>query len=174
MKTYSFAIACRPADEGRDRDEIVDALYEAGCDDALVMERAGAFVLEFDRESPTFAKALFSALQSVCQAGLLPLRIEPDPLVSAAEIAERTGLSRQAVTNYVKGQRGKGFPVPVARFDTASPLWRWLEVARWLQSAGKPKVDREATLFARWIDVANTVVVPGMIERAKRGHLHAH
>jgi len=173
MKTYSFTIACAPAENGRDNDEIVDALYEVGCDDALVVERAGAFILEFDRESTSFAKAIFSAFAAVCEVGLRPVRIEPDPLVSATDIAERSGLTRAAVSNYVKGNRGHGFPVPVARFDTTSPLWKWTEVMRWLQGNTQASINRDDVLFARWIDRANGVL-PGVIQRFQRERQHVH
>jgi len=173
MKTYSFSIACRAVEDGRDYEEIVDALYEAGCDDALVMERAGAFVLEFDREAQSFAKALFSAFEAVCASQLTPLRVEPDPLVNASDIAERSGLTRQAVSNYVKRHRGADFPIPVARIDTQSPLWLWSDVTCWLQSTDKPPIDHSVTLFARWIDTANDIL-PGVIERFKQDRLNAH
>lgn len=172
MKTYSFTIACAPAEEGRDSDQIVDALYEAGCDDALVVERAGAFIVEFDREAATFAKAIFTAFDAICQAGLRPVRIEPDPLVSATEIAERSGLTRAAISLYVKGTRGHGFPVPVARLDTTSPLWQWTEVMRWLQDNTKAPIKIDDILFARWVDRANGIL-PGVIQRFRRGRQHA-
>lgn len=164
MKTYSFTIACAPVEDGRESDDVVDALYEAGCDDALVVERAGAFVLEFDREAATFAKAIFTAFADVCRAGLCPVRIEPDPLVSSRDIAERAGLTRAAVTNYAKGTRGHGFPLPVARFDTSSPLWKWTEVSRWLRENAPDRIDRDAVLRAGWIDRANAIL-PGVVRK---------
>ncbi len=173
MKTYSFSIACLPIEDDRTNDEIVDALFEAGCDDALIVERAGAFVLEFDREAPTFARALFSALQAVCAVQLNPIRVEPDPLVSAADIASRSGLTRQAVSNYVKGLRGERFPVPVVRIDTTSPLWLWSDVTRWLRGTATPSVDQNETFFARWIETANHKL-PGVIEHFKRDCAHTH
>jgi len=172
MKTYSFTIACAPAEGGRDSDQIVDALFEAGCDDALVVERAGAFIVEFDREAATFAKAIFTAFDAICQAGLRPVRIEPDPLVSATEIAERSGLTRAAISNYVKGTRGQGFPIPVARLDTTSPLWQWTEVMRWLQGNTQAPIKSDDILFARWIDRANGIL-PGVIQRFRREREHA-
>jgi hypothetical protein len=172
MTTYSFIISCRPTDE-RDHDEIIDALFEAGCDDALVTERFGTFVVDFDREATTFAKAFFSAINAVCAAGLLPLRVGPDPLVNASEIAARANLTRQAVSNYVTGKRGSGFPTPFAQHDTPSPLWRWHDVACWLAALKTTQVNHNAILRAHWIDRANNVVLPKVIERAKRKAAHA-
>lgn len=167
MKTYDFAISCR-ADPGRGFEEVADALYEAGCDDALVVERLGTYIVEFDRNAATFARALFSALADIARAGLTPVRVGPDPLVSAAEIAARARVTRQAVSLYVTGQRGRGFPAPVARQDTASPLWQWREVAAWLAGLRTTRIGREDILRARWIARANDVVLPGLAERAHR------
>lgn len=96
MGVYGIAISCRPAEAGRDDDEIVDALYEAGCDDALVVKRGGAFVIEFDREAANYAAAAESALRAVRAAGMTPLGVEPDPLDRPIDDAGRPGVARRA------------------------------------------------------------------------------
>ena len=60
-------------------DDGVDALYEAGCDDALVGSSEGFIRIHFDRESPSFRIALISAILDVERSGLnLELiRVEP-------------------------------------------------------------------------------------------------
>ena len=68
-------------------------------------------------------------------------RVEPDPLVSLADIAERAGLTRAAITNYFKGSRGKNFPPPVAKVTSDSPLWDWADVAYWMASNAKVSVE---------------------------------
>lgn len=172
MKTYNFTVGCKALDSGRDSDEIIDALYEAGCDDALVVERMGSFVLEFDREAPSLARALISALNDIIKAGLSPIRIGPDPLVSAADIAERSGLTRQAVSLYVSHQRGEDFPCPVFRFETNSPLWRWVDVASW--PAIRKKLDYNEPQLARCVERANNVIVPVFIQRAEKDNQTRH
>nr|MDT0664826.1 helix-turn-helix transcriptional regulator [Micromonospora sp. DSM 115978] len=55
-----------------------------------------------------------------------------DDWLTAAEIADRTGRSRQNVSQLVRGDRGPGgFPAPVVRRGARSPLWSWDEVRRW-------------------------------------------
>ena len=73
-------------------DEMMDALYETGCDDALVGSRDGVSFLDFDREAGSFEEAVMSAMQSVQSANIKArvIRIEPDELVTMAEIARRT------------------------------------------------------------------------------------
>lgn len=59
--------------------EVEDALYEQGCDDALIGIQHGFFFLDFTREAPTFRAALTSAIADVECSGL-PLelvRVEP-------------------------------------------------------------------------------------------------
>jgi predicted DNA-binding transcriptional regulator AlpA len=80
-------------------------------------------------------------------------RVEPDYLVNLSDIAERSGLTRQAISLYTKAERGSGFPNPVARVTSNSPLWDWLEVTEWLHA--QAKIDREAVVEARIVKEAN-------------------
>ncbi|HEV3022878.1 MAG TPA: hypothetical protein VGX76_10435, partial [Pirellulales bacterium] len=130
-------------------DDLQDALFEAGCDDALVGVRDGVLFLDFDREAITLNDAVSSAVADVerADAGLRVARVEPDDLVTAAEIARRTGRSRQGVRQLVLGRRGPGgFPPPLSGLKQRSPIWRWTEVARWFAEKGDPagSIHREA------------------------------
>lgn len=144
---FEFALAVAGLDEANPE----DTLFEAGCDDALVTRVKGRMVLHFHREAPDFACAVASAIQHIRSAGGRVLRLEPDPLVTAAEIAARASLTRQAVANFIQGKRGKGFPPPVARILSESPLWNWREVAEWLASRNKLK-DKAALAQALIIE----------------------
>jgi predicted DNA-binding transcriptional regulator AlpA len=110
----------------------VDALFEAGCDDATLSSKGDLVFAEFDREAPSILDAVVSAIHDVESVeGMEVLRVDPDELVWASEIAERTGRSRQSINQLVKGQRGPGgFPDP-ATHATRNPLWRWSEVEQW-------------------------------------------
>lgn len=66
-------------------------------------------------------------------AGIMIRRYLPD-LVTRKDIAERAGITTQAVGNYVRGERGSHFPVPY--FDVASGAWLWGEVLPWLREQG--------------------------------------
>jgi len=136
-RVYSFSLILQGASELTP--EIADALYEAGCDDALVGTRDGVLFAEFDREAPSSAEAIISAVRQIESAGvgLIVVRVEPDELVSAAEIADRVGLSRETIRLYAMGRRGPGtFPPPVARLRNRSPFYRWTDVAPWLAHHG--------------------------------------
>ena len=113
-------------------DDRLDALVEAGCDDATFSTAGELTFAEFDREAPTLLDAVVSAISAVeSVAGFEALHLDPDELVWASEIAERTGRTRQSVDMLIKGRRGPGgFPAP-ASHATRNPLWRWAEVEAW-------------------------------------------
>ena len=135
MKNHSFTVIATGVDTLGDR--FADCFFEAGCDDATVAIQKGFFVVEFDREARTFTHALVTAMRDVARAGATPERVEPDDLVSAADIAKRGDIGRAAVSLYAKGNRGQDFPRPVARVTSESPLYDWAEVAAWLHRKGR-------------------------------------
>jgi transcriptional regulator with XRE-family HTH domain len=135
MKAHSFTIVASGLDPASDALE--DGLYEAGCDDATVSVVRGRILLDFDREAKNLVHAIASAVADVERAGARIERIEPDALVTVSDIAERAGLSRQAVSLFARGERGQGFPPPVAKVSSDAPLWDWAEVAAWLHRRGK-------------------------------------
>jgi len=150
MKTFEFAIIASGFDAEGDYET---PLFEAGCDDATVNVQKGLLIIEFDREAVSFSRAVASACEHVAHAGFRIERVEPDHLVTLAEIADRAKLSRQAVTLYAKGERGEGFPAPAAKVTSKHPLWDWGEVAGWLQERGH--VSREAVVEAKIVKEAN-------------------
>jgi hypothetical protein len=143
--THSFTLFLSGADVLDD--EQFDALYEAGCDDALFGARDGAQYGAFDREADSFSEALASAIEDVTSAvpGLQVVRIEPDELVTMAAIAKRSGLSREYIRLLSTNQRGPGgFPAPVTYADHKTRLWHWPDVAHWLTEHERAKVDLDA------------------------------
>lgn len=116
-----------------------DAVFQAGCDDAALGRRGGTVYLEFDREGERFLEVLLSAIRD---AGRIPgvrvARVEPDELVTAAGIGERTGRTRESVRLLAGGARGPGgFPPPVSgASERRIRLWRWSEVAEWFETQG--------------------------------------
>lgn len=113
-------------------DDELDGLYEAGCDDALLGSTDGVAYAEFDRDADTLADAVMSAIHDVeTVAGLRAVRIEPDDLVTAAEIAKRLGRSRESIRLLAAGRRGEGFPAPVSHARERVRLWRWTDVLAW-------------------------------------------
>jgi hypothetical protein len=130
-------------------DAHIDALHEAGCDDATFGVRDGAAYAIFDREAGSFSDALRGAIGDILRA--LPraqiVRIEPDDLVTMATIARRCGRTRESIRLLANEDRGPGgFPPPVAYVDERTRLWHWPDVACWLNDHDKARleIDTEA------------------------------
>ena len=73
-----------------------------------------------------------------------------DDLVSASEIAERTGRTRQSVAQLVGGLRQKTkepFPSPINP-GARNPLYRWADVSVWLNPQDQPGSAAAANLSA--------------------------
>ena len=124
----------------------LDRLYEAGCDDATFGVRDGVFVAEFDRASPSLVQALSDAIATVeaTVPGLHVVRVEPEELVTAAEIAVRTKRSRENVRQLFEGLRGRGdFPRPTVWLSDRTRLWHWAEVSRWFSAHTDEEVGRD-------------------------------
>jgi len=134
-----------------------DLIYEAGLDDAAITAFDGHPALDVDREAPTLLDAITSAVtQAESVTDIHVLRVEGEELVSQADIAERTGRSRQAVNHWInRDADSSGFPDPAYGTTTRSPLWRWTDVQAWLEPDARTD-DRSrivalvnATLLAR-------------------------
>jgi hypothetical protein len=137
----------------------LDRLFEAGCDDATFGARDGVFIAEFDREASSFSHALTSAIADVESAvrGLQVLRVEPEELVTASEIATRTRRSRESIRQLFEGTRGGGdFPRPTAWLSDRTRLWHWSEVSRWFSTRLNEEVDSAED--AELLGVANAIL----------------
>ena len=157
MKTFEFSIIASGLDPKCHSYE--SRFYDGRCNDATVSFQRGHTILDFAREGDTLEDAISSAVEDAIAAGCKVERLEPDPLVSLADIASRTGMSRAAMTQYAKGQRGKGFPAPSVRITSESPLWAWADVARWLFR--NDKIDRDQAVEAETVRQANQILECG-------------
>jgi hypothetical protein len=89
---HSFAVVIEGVDLTSPDSPDADALYEAGCDDALLTSSAGVQRAVFDREAPTFAAAVASAITAIesCIPGARVVAVErfgpaePAPLPHSA------------------------------------------------------------------------------------------
>jgi predicted DNA-binding transcriptional regulator AlpA len=167
MRTYEFSIIASGLDP--EAEDFEQRFYDAGCDDALIAFQKGHIIVDFAREAASITAAIASAVEDVRAAGATVDRVEPDPLVSLAEIAARTHTSRAAISYYSKGQRGQNFPSPVARVTSDSPLWDWSSVAKWLYQ--HKKLSREEAIEAEAVRAANAAIgnhVPKLEETLER------
>jgi predicted DNA-binding transcriptional regulator AlpA len=154
MDKYDLTIIASGLDPSAE--DFEQRFQDAGCDDATVSFQKGHTIVDFAREAESITEAIISAVKDVHAAGASVVRVEPDPLVSLSDMAERTGMSRAAMTQYSKGQRSRDFPPPVARVTSDSPLWDWATVAKWLFA--HEKLPRAAAIEAEAVRVANAAI----------------
>jgi hypothetical protein len=62
---HSFAVVIDGVDLTSPDSSDADALYEAGCDDALLASSSGVQRVIFDRVAPSFAAAVASAIAAI-------------------------------------------------------------------------------------------------------------
>lgn len=137
-----------------------DALYESGCNDALICAYGSSVYVEFDREAESLDAAISSAVNNIESAEIGAIVESVDSaLVGLSDIAEMTSMSRQAIAMLKDGTRGSGdFPCPIQRIKGQSPLWDWGEVACWLATNGRLKQDSEMVVNARVLSKWNLVL----------------
>lgn len=115
-------------------DDEIEALYDAGCDDAGIETGPLGTLADFSREAPSLAEAIASAVRDIEKVpGLRATGVQCDNMVTAADIASRAGVSREAVRLWATGQRGPGgFPKPALITTGGEKVWDWQQVAVWL------------------------------------------
>ena len=116
-------------------DDVMNRLFDAGCDDATFSMRYGLVFAEFSRPAESYRAAVLSAIQNVrgADVGAEVLRVNTCDLVTPADIARRVDRSRELVSKYIRGDRGPGgFPPPECFLADDKPLWTWCAVSHWL------------------------------------------
>lgn len=134
MTTHTFTLIVDGPD--LQADELIDAVYDAGCDDALIGRADGVQFVDFDRDADSLQDAVLSAVAEIESIeGIFVLRLADAGLVSMADIAARTGRTRESVRLLIAGERGPGgFPPPVTDPRSRYRLWRSDEVETWLRT----------------------------------------
>lgn len=115
-QTYNFALILSGVTEPSAKVE--DALFKAGCDDAILAFRNDTAYLEFDRKADSHEQAVLSAIRAVEKAGvgLTVEHVEPSDIVTASEISRRLNCTRENVRLLSQGKRAKlEFPPPLFR-----------------------------------------------------------
>ena len=92
-------------------------------------------------------------------------------------LARIASTARENVRQLISGARGPGgFPPPAQSLLERSPLWRWSEVAKWLQAdLGDERITDADVENAAFVAVLNHVlglysrIDPSMASRIQRG-----
>lgn len=152
-QVFTLVLTRRPTDGE------LDALHTNGCDDAVFGQEDAVSIAEFDREAPTLADAIASAVIEVERAGLAAVRVLDTDLVTLDDIGTRIKQSRESVGRYATGERGPGgVPPPVNPAREGTVFYRWSEVAPWVRVQLRGEVP----------DVDPTLVVANLILQVRQ------
>jgi hypothetical protein len=129
MSEYDFELKFQLADQEA-AEEYLDALFEAGCDDAVVgVGKQGFIGLDFSREAPTALGAVSSAIRDVRAAIPHARLVEVGPdLVGLSDLGGFFNVSRQYMRKLIV--QSPGAPLPV--YSGSTDIWRFLDVVDWL------------------------------------------
>jgi len=148
------------------RDDIVERLGAAGCDDALIgVGLPGRIALEFSREAGSAKAALFSALEDVKRAvpGAKLVEAAPD-FVGLTDVADLVGMSRQNIRKLMVNH-GATFPAPV--HEGSAAVWHLADMLGWLQARGSYEIAAQVAdvaVLTKQINLANAapMLLPAM------------
>lgn len=156
---YSSTLRYQLSPDDNNPDALVERLYEAGCDDAIVGTGvAGRIAVAFDRDAESAMDAIMSALADIKRAIPSAMLIEAAPdLVGLTDIADAIGMSRQNMRKLMIGHP-ESFPPPV--HEGASSLWHLREVLLWMS---KNSYEIERTL----IETASTTMQVNLAMRVR-------
>ncbi|MFE3799660.1 helix-turn-helix transcriptional regulator [Nocardia tengchongensis] len=134
----AFVIETVEADDPR-IDQAMEVLPGTTISGALGLTVATTLV-----DADTAIEAGLRAAKALAAVGLTPQRTYQD-LVSRQDIADRVGMSRQAVGNWVRGERQNSQPFPAPVTLASGGLWLWTSVVRWIEATGVAELN-ESTL----------------------------
>lgn len=127
MAAYELTLEL-PSITEEQEDAIVDAT------DGVIATHYGVTTVTLEIEGEDFLSAVRIVTRRLSRLGVAPRRIVMD-LVSRSEIADRAGVTRQAVGNWVNGMRQAGnFPAPYVL--AGGGMWLWAEVVPALRALG--------------------------------------
>lgn len=112
---------------------VEDAIAEAL--DAVIATHAYVTTVTVVVAASDCVEAAQEAIATLRQLGAPPARLVDD-LVTRGQIAERAGVTRQAVGLWIRGERRTDLPFPKPFVLTGGGLWLWGEVAEVLTARG--------------------------------------
>lgn len=103
--------------------------------DIVVESHSGLTLATVTAEGAEVVTAALKAATLLTACGLAALRSYPD-LVTRQDIADRSEVSRQAVGNWVRGERLHSDPFPTPANLVGGGAWLWGDVVAWLRRQG--------------------------------------
>lgn len=141
MSEYEFTLKFRLPDANAAPEQYIDALAEAGCDDATVgIGQQGRIALAFNREAANALDAVASAMEAVKAAipGAELVEASPD-FVGLTDVAELVGCTRQNIRKLMITNLAT---FPVAVHEGSQAIWHLRPVLAWFSETQKRPIAR--------------------------------
>jgi predicted DNA-binding transcriptional regulator AlpA len=157
---YSFTLKFQLADEDRDHEQIVERLFDAGCDDATIgVGQPGRIALAFRREASDAWSAIYTALRDVKRAIPSARLVEAGPdFVGLTDVADLAGVTRQNMRKLMLTHASQ-FPLPVHEGNPS--VWHLSDVLAWLMSRGTYSISADL------VDVAKSTKQVNLAKEAR-------
>lgn len=157
---YQFTLKYQLAKEDCNHEQIVERLYEAGCDDATIgVGQPGRIALRFRRESTDAWSAIYTALRDVKQAAPSARLVEAGPdFVGLTDVADLAGVTRQNMRKLMLTHTSQ-FPLPI--HEGNSSVWHLSDVLAWLVGRGSYSISAEL------VDVAKSTKQVNLAKEAR-------
>ncbi len=140
MTNYTFTLKFSLSESDVAPEQHIQALYAAGCDDALIgIGQHGRIALDFTRSAKSAFSAVSSALRDVRKAipGVVLVEASPD-FVGLTDVADIVGFTRQ---NMRKLMLGNIATFPIAVHEGKPALWHLANVLLWLKEQQARPID---------------------------------
>ena len=144
MNNYQFQLVFL-LHPNEDAEQYLDALFEAGCDDALMsIGKAGYLAADFTRESITAYEAIKTAIKAVTDAISHAKLIKAGPYIAnLSEMANLFGCTKQNLSKYARSESPKkeSFPCPI--ISGKVDYWYVLDIASWFYKQDKMNIQKQ-------------------------------
>ncbi|MGN6669618.1 MAG: helix-turn-helix transcriptional regulator [Trinickia sp.] len=157
---YSFTLKFQLADEDRDHEQIIERLFDAGCDDATIgVGQPGRIALAFRREASDAWSAIYTALRDIKRAIPSARLVEAGPdFVGLTDVADLAGVTRQNMRKLMLTHASQ-FPLPVHEGNPS--VWHLSDVLAWLLSRGTYSISADL------VDVAKSTKQVNLAKEAR-------
>lgn len=157
---YVFTLKYQLTDEDGDHEQLVERLFEAGCDDATIgIGQPGRIALAFRRESTDAWSAIYTALCDVKRAIASARLVEAGPdFVGLTDVADVAGVTRQNMRKLMLAHASH-FPLPVHEGNPS--VWHLADVLVWLTGRGDYPIRHDL------IDVAKSAKQVNLAKEAR-------
>ncbi len=161
MSEYEFTLKFRLPDANAEPEQFIDALAEAGCDDATVgIGQPGRISLAFNREAANALAAVISAIKAgkATIPGAELVEASPD-FVGLTDVAELVGCTRQNIRKLMITNLAT---FPVAVHEGSQAIWHLRPVLAWFSETQKRPIDRSL------IEIAEVTMKVNFAKEARR------